>query len=177
LDSLLQNKWHEVRFAALVVMRSNFKKSDTKGQKAIFDLYIKCIGKGINNWDLVDVSCPNIVGAYLYKEDHKTLYDLAKGGLWQKRVSVISTFYFLRQGDPSDTYKLAEILVYEEHDLLQKAVGWSLREMGKLDDSLLYSFLDKYAATMPRTALRYSLEKVPTAKKNMYMFAKLKGSK
>ncbi|MEI6237244.1 MAG: DNA alkylation repair protein [Candidatus Saccharibacteria bacterium] len=177
LDVLLQSKWHEVRFAALVVMRSNFKKSDAEGQKAIFDLYLKHIGKGINNWDLVDVSCPNIVGTYLYKKGRRPLYDLAKGSLWQKRVSIISTFYFLREGDPSDTYKLAEILVNENHDLLQKAVGWSLREMGKLDDSLLYSFLDKYAATMPRTALRYSLEKVPTHKKNKYMQAKLKGGK
>jgi 3-methyladenine DNA glycosylase AlkD len=174
LDALLQNKWHEIRFAALVIIRSNFKTADPDAQKAYFDLYLKNIGKGINNWDLVDVSCPNIVGRYLYKKDRDILYKLAQGNLWQKRVSIISTFYFLKYGNSSDTYKLAETLVNENHDLLQKAVGWSLREMGKLDDGLLYNFLDKYASTMPRTALRYALEKVPHMKRNQYMQAKFK---
>lgn len=172
LDALLQNKWHEVRFASLVIIKNNFGTVSLEVQKAYFDLYLKHIGMGINNWDLVDISCPNIVGKYLYKKDRQVLYKLAQGNLWQKRVSIISTFYFLKYGDPSDTYKLAELLVYEKHDLLHKAVGWSLREMGKLDDSLLYSFLDKYASTMPRTALRYALEKVPNLKRKPYMRAK-----
>jgi 3-methyladenine DNA glycosylase AlkD len=106
---------------------------------------------------------------YLLDKDHKPLYKLAKGDLWQKRVSIVSTFWFLKFGDPYDTYKLAEVLVYEKHDLLQKAVGWALREMGKLDLDLLYQFLDKYASTMPRTALRYSLEKLSPDKKHHYM--------
>jgi 3-methyladenine DNA glycosylase AlkD len=169
LDSLLKNKWHEVRQAALFIMVGQFKKADDVKRKKIYELYINNIGKGINNWDLVDVTCPRIVGMYLVEKDHQPLYKLAKGGLWQKRVSIISTFWFLKYGNPADTYKLAEILVYEDHDLLQKAVGWALREMGKLDDQLLYKFLDKYAATMPRTALRYSLEKTPLNKKQYYM--------
>ncbi len=169
LDILLNNRWHEVRLAALVAMVTQFPKADAAQQKALFDLYLKQIGRGINNWDLVDISCPRIVGAYLSKKDHDVLYNLAKGDLWQKRVSIISTFWFLRQGEPGDTYNLAEILVYEKHDLLQKAVGWALREMGKLDDSLLEQFLDKYAASMPRTALRYALEKTPETKKRYYM--------
>lgn len=170
LNELLQNKWHEVRFAALVVMTCQYKKADSNYQKQLFDLYVKNIGKGINNWDLVDVSCPRIVGAYLSNQSHDFLYKLAKGGLWQKRVSIISTFYFLSYDDnPIDTYKLAEILVFEKHDLLQKAVGWALREMGKKDGQLLRQFLNKYAATMPRTALRYSLEKLSLPEKSKYM--------
>lgn len=170
-DMLLKNKWHEVRLAALIAMVNAYKKSPN--QKALYDLYISHIGKGINNWDLVDVSCPSIVGAFLSDKDTAPLYDLAQGGLWQKRVAIISTFYFLRyQSNPIETYKLAETLVYEKHDLLQKAVGWSLREMGKLDSGLLHQFLDKYAATMPRTALRYALEKMTDSDKKHYMSLK-----
>lgn len=169
LQELLKNKWHEVRQTALFIMVSQFKKADEAKRKKLFELYIKNISIGINNWDLVDVTCPRIVGMYLLDKDHKPLYELAKGDLWQKRVSIISTFWFLNNGDPYDTYKLAEILVNEKHDLLQKAVGWSLREMGKLDLNLLYQFLDKHAKTMPRTALRYSLEKLSTDRKGHYM--------
>jgi 3-methyladenine DNA glycosylase AlkD len=169
LDNLLQNKWHEIRQAAIFVMITQYKKADDAAKKQFYDLYIKNIGKGINNWDLVDISCPRIIGAYLFDKDRQPLYELAKGGLWHKRVSIISTFYFLREGEPADTYKLAETLINEKHDLLQKAVGWSLREMGKLDNQLLCQFLDKYAATMPRTTLRYSLEKMPADKKRYYM--------
>ena len=149
-------------------MTMQYPKSNHK--KDIYDLYIKHIGVGINNWDLVDVTSPRIVGAYLSNKDKKPLYELAKGNLWQKRVSIISTFYFLSYNDnPIDTYQLAEILVNEQHDLLQKAVGWALREMGKRDGTLLRQFLDKHAATMPRTALRYSLEKLSQTEKNYYM--------
>jgi 3-methyladenine DNA glycosylase AlkD len=166
---LLNSRWHEVRLAALVIMRHNFKKADESGKKELYNLYVLNIGKGINNWDLVDLSCPNIVGAYLLDKDHQPLYALAQGGLWQKRVSIISTFWFLKSGQPGDTYNLAEKLIYEKHDLLQKAVGWALREMGKLDNQLLEHFLGDYAATMPRTALRYSLEKLPESKRQYYM--------
>lgn len=167
ISEMLASPWHEVRQAALFVMMFQYAKSTNKQQ--LYDLYISQIGKGINNWDLVDVTCPHIVGAYLFDKDRQPLYELANGGLWQKRVAIISTFYFLRAGQPEDTYKLAEILVYENHDLLQKAVGWSMREVGKLDVSLLYEFLNKYAATMPRTALRYSLEKVNMTDRAKYM--------
>lgn len=169
INELLQNKWHEVRQAAIFILITQYKKADDATKKQLYYLYINHIGRGINNWDLVDISCPHIVGTYLLNKDHQPLYELAKGGLWQKRVSIISTFYFLREGEPADTYKLAEMMVYEQHDLLQKAVGWSLREIGKLDNQLLEQFLDKYAVTMPRTALRYSLEKMPADKKRYYM--------
>lgn len=169
LDMLLNSKWHEIRLAAVVAMTLQFVRANQVYQKQLYELYMKQIGKGINNWDIIDVSCPRIVGAYLLDKDPSPLFELAKGGLWQKRVSIISTFWHLKYSDPILTYNLAEVLVYEREDLLQKAVGWSLREMGKKDGQLLRQFLDKYAATMPRTALRYSLEKFSQTERNHYM--------
>jgi 3-methyladenine DNA glycosylase AlkD len=174
LNKLLHSKWHELRLSAVVAMALQYKKADENYKKDIYNLYLKNIGQGINNWDIVDVSCAHIVGAYLWDKDRSPLYELAKQGLWHKRTSIISTFYFLRKGDPADTYKLAELLVNEQHDLLQKAVGWSLREMGKVDSQLLRQFLNTYAATMPRTALRYALEKLPVTEKQHYMSLKNK---
>jgi 3-methyladenine DNA glycosylase AlkD len=169
IAALLSSQWHEVRLCALVIMMHQYKRADESHKKSLYDLYIHTIGGGINNWDLVDVSCPHIVGAYLYDKNRQDLYTLAQGGLWQKRVSIISTFYFLRNGDITDTLQLAEILVHEQHDLLQKAVGWALRELGKVDSTVLDTFLDQHAATMPRTMLRYSLEKYSKEKRLYYM--------
>jgi 3-methyladenine DNA glycosylase AlkD len=169
VNTLLQNQWHEVRLCGAIIFTLQYPKANNKDKDAIYNTYISQIGKGINSWDLVDVTCPRIVGAHLYDKDRTKLYELATGGLWHKRVSIISTFYFLREGDITDTLQLAELLVHETHDLLQKAVGWALREMGKVDDTVLYSFLDTHAATMPRTMLRYSLEKLPKNKKDYYM--------
>lgn len=172
LEFLLASKWHEARLAAVVAMRAQFEKADLQTQTTLYNLYLCQIGKGINSWDLVDVSCPGVVGAYLCDKDRTPLYELATKGLWHKRVSIISTFYFLKHDTPVDTYALAEILVNEKHDLLQKAVGWSLREMGKKDGQLLRQFLDSYAATMPRTALRYALEHLPKSERVYYMYLK-----
>jgi 3-methyladenine DNA glycosylase AlkD len=172
LQELLNSEFHEVRMTALIIMTYQFKKADKSKQKELYDLYVSQVGRAINNWDLVDVTAPHIVGAYLLDKDRTDLYKLAKGNLWQKRVSIISTFWFIRAGDFADALNLSEILVYEEHDLLHKAVGWVLREIGKHDDLLLYNFLDRYAATMPRTALRYSLEKAPLNTKQYYMLLK-----
>lgn len=170
LDYLLNSQWHEVRLAGLIAMTKQMPKATNKLQTDLYKLYIKQIGKGINNWDLVDISCPRIVGAYLSNKNKEPLYKLASGSLWQKRVSIISTFYFISyQDNPVDTYKIAEKMVYEQHDLLQKAVGWALREMGKYDGQLLRQFLNKYASTMPRTMLRYSLEKFKPTEKQYYM--------
>ncbi len=174
LEFLLASKWHEARLAAVVAVHIQFEKADLQTQTTLYNLYLSQIGKGINNWDLVDISCPGIVGAYLCDKDRAPLYELATKGLWHKRVSIISTFYFLKYDTPVDTYALAEKLVYEKHDLLQKAVGWSLREMGKKDGQLLRQFLDTYAATMPRTALRYALEHMPNNERVYYMSLKEK---
>ena len=174
LKKLLASKWHEIRMFALLVMVKQFNKADEKTQKELYTLYVEQIGKAINNWDLIDVTCPHIIGAYEYK--YKTnLYDkLLKGGLWHKRVAIISTFYILKRGQTKPTYDLACKLVYQEHDLLHKAVGWSMREVGKVDIALLLKFLDKYAATMPRTALRYAIEKLLNDQKLYYMNLKSK---
>lgn len=176
LDKLLNNEWHEVRMTAVIAMTIQYKKSSEVEREALYKLYLAQTGKGINNWDLVDVTCAHIVGPFLYDKNRQPLFDLAATNtgntnydLWNKRVSIISTFYFLRNGDLVDTYNLAEILVDENHDLMHKAVGWSLREMGKTDDQLLYKFLNDHAATMPRTALRYSLERTPKTKKDYFM--------
>lgn len=170
LSVMLNNKWHEVRLASLIAMTKQYAKASDTYKKDLYDLYINNIGEGINNWDLVDISCPRIVGAFLSDKNKDPLYELAQGGLWQKRVSIISTFYFLSyQDNPVETYNLAEILVDEKPDLLQKAVGWALREMGKYDGQLLRQFLNKYASTMPRTMLRYSLEKFAPSEKYYYM--------
>lgn len=173
LDWLLGSKWHEVRLAAVIAMRSQYSKADATLQRQLYNLYISHIGIGINNWDIIDISCPHIVGAHVFgANNNDPLFALAEQDLWQKRVSIISTFWHLKNGDPTLTYALAEVLVYEKHDLLQKAVGWSLREMGKLDGQMLRQFLNEYAATMPRTALRYALEHLPTKEKEYYMHLK-----
>lgn len=169
LNKLLKNEYHEVRMTALLIMTYQFKKAEQNHQKALYDLYIKQTGKAINNWDLVDVTAPHIVGAYLIDKNRNELYILSKGDLWQKRVSIISTFRFIKFGEYGDALNLSEILLYDKHDLIHKAVGWVLREIGKHDINLLYDFLDQFADTMPRTALRYSIEKVPSTKKEFYM--------
>jgi 3-methyladenine DNA glycosylase AlkD len=169
MQALLKNEYHEVRMTALLIMTYQFKKAEQNHQKALYDLYIKQAGKAINNWDLVDVTAPHIVGAYLTKKNRDDLYMLAKGDLWQRRISIISTFWFIKLCDFSDALNLAEILVYDKHDLIHKAVGWVLREISKYEPKLLYDYLDKYAGTMPRTALRYALEKTPSELKRYYM--------
>lgn len=169
---LLKSPWHEVRLSALVAMTLQFPKAELRYKTALYKLYIKNIGIGINNWDLVDISCPHIVGAYVFNTDTAALHTLARGGLWQKRVAVISTFYFLRKGIVEESLYICELLVDEKHDLLQKAVGWCLREIGKIDEPVLLTFLDQHAATMPRTMLRYSLEKLPQVRRLHYMSLK-----
>ena len=147
---------------------AKFNKKKTSSSKE-FNFYIKNI-KYINNWDLVDVTCPRIVGAYLFDKDRSFLYKLVQSkNLWEKRIAIISTFYFIRENDFSDSLKLAEILLQDKHDLIHKAVGWTLREVGKKDEKLLHDFLKKHAKTMPRTALRYSIERLPEEFRRYYM--------
>ncbi len=173
LQELLSSGIHECRLTALLILTYKYEKAtkgkDLKNQKMIFYFYIKNI-KYINNWDLVDVTCPRIIGAYLFDKDRSLLYKLANSkNLWEKRIAIISTFYFIREKDYSDSLKLAEILLHDKHDLIHKAVGWTLREVGKKDEKLLHDFLKKHAKTMPRTALRYSIERIPEEFKRYYM--------
>jgi 3-methyladenine DNA glycosylase AlkD len=173
VQELFDSDVHEHRLAAAIILVYQYPKSADK--KAIYDFYLKNVKAGrVNNWDIVDTTAPSVMGRYLWETEgaRDVLFRLARSdNLWQKRVGIMSSFYFFLKGDdPTTTLELAEILVNDKHDLIQKAVGWMLREIGKrVDTKLLTDFLDKHAATMPRTALRYSVEHLTESTKNYYM--------
>jgi 3-methyladenine DNA glycosylase AlkD len=160
--SLLHSKWHEERLVALMIMVLAFQRADETYQRKIYQQYLANTNY-INNWDLVDLSSRDIVGKYLYEHPKEiaTLDELADSKLlWDRRISIISTFYFLQKGDPAPTLRIAEKLLSDKHDLIQKAVGWMLREMGKrVDQQLLLDFIAQNYSNMPRTTLRYAIEK------------------
>ncbi|MCL4364101.1 DNA alkylation repair protein [Patescibacteria group bacterium] len=166
---LLSNRFHDIRMTALFILILKNKKAVEKTKKEYFDFYLKNT-KYINNWDLVDVTCRDIIGEYLVGKDRKILYRLSKSkNLWERRISIISTFAFIKRNDFNDGLKIAEILVNDKHGLIQKAVGWTLREIGKKDFSREEKFLSKYYKVMGRTALRYAIEKFPEAKRKFYL--------
>ncbi len=172
LQKLLDDRIHEYRFVALVILMHKYKKADKEGKKEIFDFYIKNTLQ-VNNWDLVDVSAPGIVGDYLSDKDKKILYRLARSkNHWERRIAIVATFAFIRKNEFGNTLAIAEILLSDMHDLIHKAVGWMLREVGIRDVGALYKFLDKHCKVMPRTTLRYSLEKFEKKKKEFYMGGK-----
>ena len=165
ISKLLQSRIHEHRSTALFILVEKFQQD----KKNVFDFYIKHLDN-INNWDLVDSSAYQIMGNYLMDKDRKILYRLAHSdNLWKKRIAIISTYYFIRYLQFDDTLKIAEILVDDTHDLIHKAVGWMLREVGKRDQTAEEEFLKKYYKTMPRTMLRYAIEKFDNEKKKFYM--------
>lgn len=168
---LLRGKYHEERMLALLILMLKYKKGTEAEKKKIFNAYLANT-KYINNWDLVDVTCRDIIGAYLFDKNRNILYKLAKSeDLWKKRIAIVSTFYFISKGDLNDTFKISEILLKDKYDLIHKAVGWMLREAGKHDKPCLLSFLDKHGKSMPRTALRYSIEKF-SLEERKYILAK-----
>lgn len=175
LQKLLNSKIHDYRLAALSILVIQFnlalKNKDYKTCKTIYEFYLKNT-KNINNWDLVDLSTPNIVGAYLLLNPTKrrVLYKLAKSkDLWEKRIAIISTFTFIKNNDFNDTLAIAKMLLKDKHDLIHKAVGWMLREVGKRNVKVEESFLKEYYKTMPRTALRYAIEKFSPVKRQKYL--------
>lgn len=170
--SLLHSPIHEERLCALLIMVDQYSRGDSKKQKKIFDLYLKNY-KYINNWDLVDLTAPRIVGAYLMNKPRAILYKLAKSkNLWQKRIAIIATFQFIYSGQSKDTIKISEILLSDQHDLIHKAVGWMLREVGKrCDEKILLAFLDRHCQNMPRTMLRYAIERLPEKRRQKYLLA------
>lgn len=171
LEKMLEDPIHEVRAGACSIMfeEGRDKKTTPERRKELYDLYLRrhdCI----NNWDLVDRCAPDVIGRYLYDKPRDVLYKLARSkSMWERRTAIVSTYFFLRQDDLDDTFKIGEILVHDEQDLVQKAVGGWLREAGKHDKPRLTKFLDKYAATMPRTALRYAIEHFDKAQRAHYM--------
>jgi len=173
IDVLVRSKFHEVRLCALVILTLQYKSTkERKDKKKIFDVYLKAMTGGfINNWDLVDVSAP-IIGEYLIELDdpYVLLYKLAKSkSLWQRRVSMVFTFAFIRSGDIEPTFEIAEKLLHDKHDLIHKAVGWALREAGKLNGIALKNFLSAHSHEMPRTMLRYSIEKFPERERKKWL--------
>lgn len=170
LDKLIASKIHEERLTALIILVNQFKNADEAQRKDIYDFYMSHT-KYVNNWDLVDTSAGYIVGGWLEDKDRGVLVKLAQSqDIWERRIAMIATLNYIMKGDPSDALLVAEILVHDNHDLIQKAVGWMLREVGKrcsvTDEE---AFLDKYAETMPRTMLRYAIEKFPPDRKRYYM--------
>lgn len=170
VETLLHSKIHEERLCALLILVAQFKQGDEALQKKIYDLYLRST-QYINNWDLVDSSADPIVGGYLFKRDKSILLTLAHSKLlWERRIAMIATFYFIKQGQSSDAFKIAEMLLGDSHDLMHKAVGWMLREVGKrCSRGDLEVFLKKYYQTMPRTALRYAIEHFPKSERLKYL--------
>jgi len=169
IQILLKSKIHEERMTALLILLLKYKRIGEREREKIFRFYLRNT-KFINNWDLVDVSCRDIIGNYLFKKDKKILYKLAKSkNLWERRISIISTFYFISRNQIDDTLKIAKILLNDKHDLIHKAVGWALREAGKKSLLAEKKFLEKYASHMPRVMLRYAIEKFPLALRENYL--------
>ncbi|MCX6822996.1 MAG: DNA alkylation repair protein [candidate division SR1 bacterium] len=169
LQILLDSKIHEYRMVALLILVLRNKKADPLMKDQIFNFYIKNT-RNINNWDLVDLTAPGIMGNYLLERDKKLLYTFARSKhLREKRIAIISTFAFLKVGDYEDCFKIAEILLTDTHDLIHKAVGWMLREVGKRSLFEEETFLKKHYKTMPRTMLRYAIEKFEESRRQAYL--------
>ncbi len=178
VETLLESPSHAVRVGAVSIMdwQAREKKTPEERRKALFELYIKRHDR-IDNWDLVDRSAPFVVGRYLFDKPRDILYKLAcSESPWERRTAIVATDFFIRQGDVQDTFKIAELLVHDKHDLVQKAVGGWVRQAGKKHLQQLLSFLDRYAATMPRTILRYAIEHLDKAQREHYLSMKKKAN-
>lgn len=178
IEKLLESPIHENRAGACSIMgqQASKKKTSEERRKELYDLYLRRHDR-INNWDLVDLASYKVVGSYLYdfKKSRTILYKLVRSkNMWERRTAIVSTLYFIKKGDLEDTFLLAEKLLSDKHDLIHKGMGWALRFAGQKNISKLLEFLDKHAAFMPRTALRYAIEKLDAKKRKHYMA--LKGS-
>ena len=169
VNPLLHSGIHEHRLTALLILVDKFTKADPAGRAKIVRFYLVNL-KHINNWDLVDLSADKILGAYLFDKGRTVLYELSdSGNLWSQRVSIMSTFFFIRNGQFDDTFRLAERMLNHTHDLIHKAVGWMLRETGKREKKAEERFLKKHYKVMPRTMLRYSIEKFSPEERARYL--------
>jgi 3-methyladenine DNA glycosylase AlkD len=169
VENLLGSEIHEERAVALLILVLAVHKATASIQKQVFDLYLANT-RFVNNWDLVDVSAPALVGGYLVDKSRQPLYRLARSlNLWERRMAIVATQHFIRQNDFADTLKIAKILLKDKEDLIHKAVGWMLREVGKRDQPTLESFLQENHAIMPRTMLRYAIERLPEVQRQAYL--------
>lgn len=169
IRQLLKSEIHEERLCALLILVNNYKLKTENEQEKIVKFYLKNT-KNVNNWDLVDLTAPKILGDWLLKRNRSVLYALAASkNLWERRISMIATYRFIQECDFEDVLKLAKFHLRDEHDLMHKAVGWMLREVGKKNEKVLLRFLDSNYRHMPRTALRYAIERFDKKKKKHYM--------
>jgi 3-methyladenine DNA glycosylase AlkD len=174
IEKLLDSPIHEVRAGALSIMsqQARRKKTSEERRKELFDLYMRRHDR-VNNWDLVDLGALYVVGPYLFDKPRDILYKLARSkNLWERRTAIVGTGPLIKRGDVTDTFKIAELLLKDEQDLVHKGAGWMLRTAGGSEPKKLLAFLDKHAATMPRTALRYAMEKLDKKTRDHYMSAK-----
>lgn len=173
LKILLESKVHEERLISLFILVDKYEKGDDREKDQIFSFYLKN-RKGINNWDLVDLSAPKIIGKHLLKKDRSILFKFALSkNLWEKRIAILSTYEFIRNNDFQTTLEIAELLLDDKHDLVHKAVGWMLREIGKRDLKTEEKFLKLHYKKMPRTMLRYAIEKFPESRRKKYLQGKI----
>jgi 3-methyladenine DNA glycosylase AlkD len=172
VEELLKSDVHEHRLAAVILLADQFKSVASSGQEDIYRLYLKALDRGyINNWDIVDTSAGFIVGEYLWERSRESLLELARHqDVWHRRVAVLASFQFIKKGDASTTLELAKVLLHDSHDLIQKAVGWMLREVGKrVSRELLITFLEEHHKDMPRTMLRYAIEHLEPSQRAHFM--------
>ena len=168
-EKLLKSEYHEIRLFALLLLVSRYAKGCAEEQDRIYRLYLNNT-RYINNWDLIDSSAPHIVGAYLDGKDKSILYELAgSGSLWERRIAVMATFFFIGKNKFDDALRIAELLLNDREDLIHKAVGWMLRELGKRDQAKEAAFLKAHYKMMPRTMLRYAIEKFSEAQRQKYL--------
>lgn len=168
VEELLKSDFHEERFIALLILVHKYQKRDETQKNDVFNFYLKNL-RFVNNWDLVDLAAYKIVGAHL-QADRSLLFKLARSpNVWERRIAIVATLHFIRKRDFTDTFKLAEILLNDKHDLIHKAVGWMLKEVGKRDQQAEEAFLIKHYREMPRTMLRYAIEKFSDDKRRFYM--------
>lgn len=169
IATLLKSSIHEERMLALVILLRQYRKGTPAEQTKIYNLYMANTAQ-INNWDLIDVTAPHIAGSFLQDKPRAPLYSFAHSqSLWERRIAIIATLHFIKHNDFPDTLAIAEILLHDKHDLIQKAVGWMLREVGNRDLPTIETFLKQHYHTMPRTMLRYAIEKFPAPKRQRYL--------
>jgi 3-methyladenine DNA glycosylase AlkD len=167
--ALLRSRWHEARLLALLILVRDFERGNERQRAAVAKLYLANL-KWVNNWDLVDCSAHLILGPHLARGERGLLDKLSSSAdLWKRRVAMLSTFHYIRQGQFTDALRIARRLLHDDHDLIHKAVGWMLREIGKRNEAKLRAFLDRHAAHMPRTMLRYAIERLPPGSRSRYM--------
>lgn len=169
IEKLLEDRHHECRLTALLILVEQFQRGDEAKRTEVYNLYLDKVDR-VNNWDLVDASASKIVGPHLEQKSRALLHKWAKvDHLWKQRIAMIATYHYIQQSDFKDTLRLARVYLKHDHDLIHKATGWMLREIGKRDLATLTTFLDRHASKMPRTMLRYAIERLPESRRKSYL--------